>query len=638
MKNKIKKKVSRQDLNVLVVVMIISAFTLIAFVLLLYTGFYVKAEKDAIDIAKKDVVIISEMTDTFIAKSINVTNVTASNMEYMLSAGKNKDELEDYLVKETLLFQNGIDANYRALYGVFDGEYVDGNAWIPESDYNPYDRPWYKEAVKANGKAVIISPYLDADTGSMVITVAKLMADKKSVLAVDILTEDIKTYASKIEDAGWGYAFITDSEGMIISAGKEELIYTNYLDDDFAGGQTLSDLLKYGNSYTEPAPIEYMGDEYVVFSNEVTGGWKVIVAIDRNTVLVGPRQVLYYSIALIAFMIVALSFYIVHSFVTEKQHIKDQTERLNMLEKHEKALSTDLAIINSVAGEFDYVCLVNAGDNTINNYRVGGIFAKYIPKESEYIDPLDFDMVLNKLIPKSEIGSFLTECDRDNILKYLLSHKEYSINFNVVDEGELYHYKAVFTTNPNAKSGAIVAFKNITSEINEKKEKEEALKKASIDGLTGLLNKSTFIEKVDDYLRKNSAKNVVFIYLDLDNFKKVNDTFGHSRGDTIIQITAVKITKCFRNGEMIARLGGDEFAIFIPSITEEQLRERIAKLAGELQIDFTEGGTTVELSGSIGCLINDSELADYDLIHEKADRLMYKVKNGGKNGYNILRM
>lgn len=155
--------------------------------------------------------------------------------------------------------------------------------------------------------------------------------------------------------------------------------------------------------------------------------------------------------------------------------------------------------------------------------------------------------------------------------------------------------------------------------------------RANTDSLTGLLNKGAFRDRVEGEMNRARRYHhpISLAFIDLDNFKHVNDTQGHARGDKLLQDVAETIVLTIRNTDLVARVGGDEFSVFLPETDEREVRMAIEKLVKALDIMTSQSGWQVTASiGVVTCTeVNDT----YDELLGKADKLMYAAKEKGKN-------
>lgn len=159
--------------------------------------------------------------------------------------------------------------------------------------------------------------------------------------------------------------------------------------------------------------------------------------------------------------------------------------------------------------------------------------------------------------------------------------------------------------------------------------REHAL--ARTDPLTGAANGRTFYEMADLEVRRfrRSGRPFTLAYLDLDNFKAVNDRWGHSAGDDLLRRVAETIQECIRANDLVARLGGDEFALLLPETDATGGAAAVAKLREALVRQAAEDGWPITYS--IGAATFLQAPHDVDAMVQHVDKLMYRVKRGGKN-------
>ena len=158
------------------------------------------------------------------------------------------------------------------------------------------------------------------------------------------------------------------------------------------------------------------------------------------------------------------------------------------------------------------------------------------------------------------------------------------------------------------------------------------------DPLTGLANRLTFDDRLQQAIAaaKRSGANVALLALDLDHFKRVNDTLGHQAGDVLLQQFAQRLRATLRESDTVARLGGDEFAVVLPHLTERSDALGVAgKLIAALSAPFDIGGRELRVTGSIGVAVYPHEAAEGTALQRAADAALYMVKQRGRNGYEV---
>ncbi|MCR4956872.1 MAG: sensor domain-containing diguanylate cyclase [Lachnospiraceae bacterium] len=171
-----------------------------------------------------------------------------------------------------------------------------------------------------------------------------------------------------------------------------------------------------------------------------------------------------------------------------------------------------------------------------------------------------------------------------------------------------------------------------------KGEKAVLKNKVRTDFLTKVSNVNGLYTSINLFLEGEKSRQIgasMFLF-DMDNFKEINDTFGHGKGDEVLVKFARELTKHFRAGDIVGRLGGDEFVVFSPGLIDPLLIERKAK---ELTEFFTwkieDGGEAVDISVSIGIAVYPNDAQTYKELYKMADQSLYYVKEHGKRGYCI---
>ena len=211
-------------ISITLAIMIIVDFT--------FLSFYFIARSDAVALGESSLAEQSERLNNFLLKGLDAMEVTGSAVEYMLDTGSSLEEIQNFLIEQSKDYAVKVDKNFTGIYGCFNGEYLDGIGWIPEEGYDPTTRPWYKEAIEGNGEPVVVSPYVDAQTGKVMISVSMLLDDKESVISLDMVMDGMQEFAENINLNGNGYGFIIDDKGLIVAHHETEEIGKNYLNDD----------------------------------------------------------------------------------------------------------------------------------------------------------------------------------------------------------------------------------------------------------------------------------------------------------------------------------------------------------------------------------------------------------------------
>ena len=161
---------------------------------------------------------------------------------------------------------------------------------------------------------------------------------------------------------------------------------------------------------------------------------------------------------------------------------------------------------------------------------------------------------------------------------------------------------------------------------------------ATHDALTGLPNRSLARDRFEQAAAaaRRGEHSVAMLYLDLDNFKNVNDSLGHSSGDTLLKQVSERLSSLLRTADTVARLGGDEFLLLVPEVDEVDAVAEIAnKVVSCLMAPFEVIGMDIFAGCSLGITMFPADGTDFDSLMKKADIAMYRAKEAGRNAYRF---
>jgi diguanylate cyclase (GGDEF)-like protein/PAS domain S-box-containing protein len=176
------------------------------------------------------------------------------------------------------------------------------------------------------------------------------------------------------------------------------------------------------------------------------------------------------------------------------------------------------------------------------------------------------------------------------------------------------------------------------TDLTERKLAEETIQRqANYDPLTLLPNRRLFRDRLELELKKahRAGLTMGLLFIDLDNFKEVNDTLGHDRGDELLVEAARRIGECVRESDTVARLGGDEFTVILSEVDDQRSIERVAQsIIAALVKPFVLGADKAFISASIGITLYPDDAIEIEELLKHADQAMYVAKNAGRNRYS----
>lgn len=189
------------------------------------------------------------------------------------------------------------------------------------------------------------------------------------------------------------------------------------------------------------------------------------------------------------------------------------------------------------------------------------------------------------------------------------------------------------------QNGVVTHYVGISDDITQTWENINKINfLASFDELTGLTNRHMATNRLEKEIAHAQylGTRLAFMVLDLDNFKNMNESLGHSAGDTMLKTVAQRLLDCVSGGGFVSRQGGDEFFIILPDVGElESVNDMAGEILNQVNKPFRVNGTEFFLSASIGIAIYPSDGSDADTLQKNAEMAMYSAKQAGRNTYRF---
>ena len=174
------------------------------------------------------------------------------------------------------------------------------------------------------------------------------------------------------------------------------------------------------------------------------------------------------------------------------------------------------------------------------------------------------------------------------------------------------------------------------TDITEERRAQERLRVlANTDTITGLPNRNAIHELISDAIDARGENQVGVVYLDLDNFKKVNDAYGHMFGDQLLQAVALAILSCLDEGQVLARLGGDEFIVMATETSQSSLEAMASRILTRLRQPFRIGLIEIYTGCSLGIALAPQHGNDRESVIRNADTAMYSAKENGRGKFCV---
>lgn len=549
-----------------------------------------------------------EVADEF-SDYLNIFAITveteANSAEDMLSHGDSADEIQSFLTEETEKLDSVISGDTKGMYGYVLNEFVDGSGWVPDADFVPTERIWYKEAVKADGSMVIVEPYVDARTGQMVVTASKLLSDKKSVLAIDIwlsrmqqMTEEL---AGRDEDR---YVIIIDRDGNIITHSKADEVGLNYRDSKDEIRRHIYD--KWRDNEGKVFRVDIEDAEYLFYSKSISDSWTVITMNSAKPALMAIRR-LTRNVIITAFLGLVIAYAVITAIAYQRVKIADYGENVQSISN----IYSTMYRIDLETNIFETVACKDA-----NVLQIAGVSGDHADK-----------MIAEVLERLSDVSS------RSDMLEFVdfSTLNERMANSDTISMEYLNHeskwYRARFIASERKEDGSLKSVIYAAEEIDKEKRSREKLHyMAETDALTKVSNRGSGENKIRQLLAEEESG--MFLLFDVDRFKSINDEFGHGVGDRVLVAIGECMHKAFREKDIVLRLGGDEFAAFTPGVCNKDSGDPVVQRLMSCidSIDLPElKGRKVEISVGVAFYLPDDSFS-FDELYKRADHCTYISK------------
>ncbi len=305
--------------------------TLIALVVLVaytFTSFYSNSASNMHALGKSSLKQETEQLQSYLTKGMDVLQVTAITVEYMMQDGLSPKEIEEFLTEESKRYMEDIDENFTGIYGYVSGEYIDGIGWVPDNDYVPTEREWYIAAKEAGGKPTLVSPYLDAQTNTIMISVSRLLYDGESVISFDIALNRLQVITHSISLDNMGYGFIVDGNGMVVAHNDEGEKGKNYYADESM--RALMGKLRDGEETFE---LKIDGEQCTIFADTIMDDWYVVMIVSNTRLFEEIRVVMIQNVIICVIVFLLITVFTTFSFHRLRASVKIENESRSRLER-----------------------------------------------------------------------------------------------------------------------------------------------------------------------------------------------------------------------------------------------------------------------------------------------------------------
>ena len=286
--------------RMMIYLLIIAFFACVLFIY--YTKFFSETRENIINNGRINAIESTDRIDKSLAASMDIINLSAYTIDNMLRENRSSEDILDYLENETVAIQGSILTETTGLYGYINGIYMDGAGWVPDEGYEPTERPWYIDGMAGEGDIVIVDPYVDQETGTVMITIVRKLCDDKSVVAIDFTMGDLQRIVEEqVTDGASSEEFIVSSKGIIIAHSDPAQIGTDYFNSEDYVSMSVTKEIRKGN--TGNLYLEDENRNYMVYYMPLYNGWTCVSVIDATEDFNKLRNPLVLTIIIAAVMI-----------------------------------------------------------------------------------------------------------------------------------------------------------------------------------------------------------------------------------------------------------------------------------------------------------------------------------------------
>jgi diguanylate cyclase (GGDEF)-like protein len=537
--------------------------------------------------------------------------------------------------------------NVKYCYAGYENGKLLINDYVPPEGFDPKTRPWYKSAVARYPELSIGFPYRDIKNQEWLNSVAMAFTDDtgiRGVFSIDSTINRMDGLINSIKSFDFQTNFVIDSGGTVLVHENPDYI-----------GQNLN-LLAPGSAglITEDSGyISYTLDNrsrIAFYTKLKVTNWIIISAIDSREVFV--PVLLKVFLAVLFMLSVSIAFGIAQVKVYEsrfvrpleylKKRVADITSGKNTHEREEPFSNPELAAIVAHIEEMTETSLSRKAyelqlilESTSDGILVLDESSQVIHYNRRFLELWNLGKELDSgKFNNSTFGRILESVLPEYTDMMMTRHQVTSGNTTdlvYLKNGTVLEQNSCSLIGGGWISGTLWNYKDVT----EKTRVEEKLKLlADTDDLTGLWNRRHFMERAEYEIAQalRHGRPLCLIQLDIDHFKKINDTHGHAAGDRALKFLASSLKEQLRSTDTIGRIGGEEFVILLPNTGPQSaydVAEKMRTFFEYNRVDFD--GKMLSITISMGITSLTPEIRHIDVLLRQADQACYAAKAEGRN-------
>ncbi|NLI52859.1 MAG: diguanylate cyclase [Clostridiales bacterium] len=486
---------------------------------------------------------------------------------------------------------------------------------------------WFKRTLA--GETVITIASQNEDDGLADVLVSARVLPKSGVDGVLFATLNGKNFSAQLDTRaydGAAFSFVCDSHGTILFAEDKESfvvpsgsIYDVINDQTLVGGFNREQLKKeLGSSRQIQFRFRYGGEAYYAVCEAANPcGWYIISIVSGDDADYIQRHVTLYQMGMLFIMLLAGVSMAAQAYLHERTTVRKLEKDKDLLRQGAKRYQLITQLSNEVLFHID----LKSGEISFNDS-----FESMFGQPPPDCTIQDMERCEALFVPEDKMRF------RAFIERLLGGAAEAHEELRMINARGAIRWKRLEIFSVFDQNGRVSMLVGKIADIQRQRQSMQRLiRQADSDPLTGLLNRGAMERSVKGFLAGEGVSGThALLMMDFDNFKAVNDTLGHAKGDTLLTSFAVGMRRLFRSGDYLSRIGGDEYMVFLKDVYEDGVAlEKAEALRAEMAALSRKIGIPVSIS--IGIAVYKRDGTTFEKLYKAADEALYQVKKTGKN-------
>ncbi|MCR5099426.1 MAG: response regulator [Lachnospiraceae bacterium] len=302
-----KKLVIRNSITAILMIIFFSA------IILMYYGMLYRAQRTNIikegEMTAEDA---ADHIDSYLSTNTDAVKLASYTLDGMLRSHRSDSEIQDYMVVQSTAVRSAVIENMTGLYGYINGRFVSGTKWVPPEDYVATDRPWYTNAMAHPGEVAILDPYVDVQSGNVMLALGKTLCDGESVLSLDVSLDQVQQLTEDaVSNGNADIQMLLNEKGLVVAHSDKNEVGSNYFEEQDGIGYEISKRLTGEDRYH--FDFKYDGARYIVYVVRMQNDWSCISVKDATSIFGSLYTILFVTIFAVASVIILLSIFMTRS-------------------------------------------------------------------------------------------------------------------------------------------------------------------------------------------------------------------------------------------------------------------------------------------------------------------------------------